>query len=106
MRRLNRRFSGHDETTDVLSFRFTDQPGMTGVTLGECVVNAERALRVGPRYGGTARELALYIAHACDHLSGADDAGESQRRRMRQRELRWLREAAAQGALTEDIIKP
>ncbi len=106
MRRLNRRFSGCDETTDVLSFRYAQPSGVSETTIGECVVNAERALHAGVRYGGTARELALYIAHACDHLTGADDAGEPERRRMRRRELRWLREAAGCGLLTEDLIRP
>ena len=105
MRALNRRFSGRDETTDVLSFRYLPQAGIRGGTTGECMVNAERALQLGKRHGGVARELALYIAHACDHLTGADDADDRQRRRMRRRELRWLREAAARGLLTEDMVQ-
>ena len=35
-------------------------------------------------------ELALYIAHGLDHLSGADDATYEGYRTMRRRELRWL----------------
>ena len=40
------------------------------------------------------RELALYLAHGCDHLTGADDATPAGRARMRRRELGWLRELA------------
>ncbi len=105
MRTLNRRFSQRDETTDVLSFRYLPQAGISGGTTGECVVNAERAFQLGKRHGGVARELALYIAHACDHLTGADDADDRQRRRMRRRELRWLREATVRGFLTEDMVR-
>jgi len=46
------------------------------------------------RAGGPDRELALYLAHGCDHLAGADDATPRQRAAMRRRELRWLRAAA------------
>lgn len=35
-------------------------------------------------------ELALYLAHAFDHLAGSDDATPAGYRAMRRRELRWL----------------
>lgn len=106
MRRLNRRFLGCDETTDVLSFRYaTSAADPDDLTAGECVVNAQRALQVGPLHGGVARELALYLAHACDHLAGADDATETQRRRMRRREQRWLRQAKNQCLLTDSLLR-
>ena len=41
--------------------------------------------------------LQRLLAHACDHLSGADDADPHARRRMRRRELRWLQKADAEG---------
>ena len=36
------------------------------------------------------RELALYLAHAFDHLAGSEDATATGYRAMRRRELRWL----------------
>lgn len=90
-REINRTSLGHNYPTDVISFNFDPIPGeeYTGAC-GEIIVNIEQAHRIGRRYGGTSRELALYIAHGCDHLSGEDDATPEQRQRMRRRELRWL----------------
>ena len=91
---VNAAHLGHDYPTDVISFTFEPVPGDAGSGLcGEIVVNAEQAARLGRRYGGARRELALYLAHGCDHLSGEDDATPAQRRRMRRRELRWVQEA-------------
>lgn len=82
--------------TDVVSQAYAPVPGMDG-RLGEIVVNVEQAIRLGPRYAGPAQELALYIAHGCDHLQGADDHEPAGRRAMRRRELRWIRRASAAG---------
>ena len=91
IRRVNQEFLNHDEPTDVISFAYPALPGQEGEASGEIFVNVQQALRLGPRYGGPARELALYAAHGCDHLSGADDSTPIERRRMRDRECRWLR---------------
>jgi probable rRNA maturation factor len=97
-RAINKAYLGHDYATDVISFNFDPIPGdpATG-TCGEIVVNISQAHRLGRRYGGPAHELALYIAHGCDHLAGEDDTTPAQRQRMRKRELRWLREVQKHG---------
>ncbi len=105
MRELNKLFLGRNATTDVLSFRYGRQSGQPETIAGECIINAQRALHLGPRHGGAARELALYLAHACDHLAGEEDDNEQRRRRMRRRELRWLREAKNRNLLNEDMIR-
>lgn len=96
IRRVNREFLGHDWPTDVISFAYPPLPGHEAWS-GELVVNVQRAVetanagqRCRPAWA-PAQELALYIAHGCDHLSGADDATPPERLRMRRRELRWLR---------------
>jgi len=104
IQRINQRHLGKTETTDVISFRYDPMPGDCGMCTGEVFVNAERASRrkMQPAAGGTwtaAKELGLYVAHGCDHLSGASDADTAGRERMRRRELRWLREAQRQGLL-------
>ncbi len=91
MRSVNREFTGDDCTTDVLSFCMPPMPGEPEFYSGEVFVNAEIALERKAK--GFARELALYIAHGCDHLMDEDDSDEASRKRMRNRELRWLREA-------------
>jgi probable rRNA maturation factor len=94
---VNRNHLGHDYATDVISFNFEPIPGDSGTEMnGEIVINVELACRLGPTYKGADRELALYLAHGCDHLSGADDNTPQHRRQMRRRELRWLQDATAQ----------
>ena len=90
---INLRILQHAGSTDVISQRYEALPGEPDGMRGELLVNVERAWQVGcERRGWSAsRELALYIAHGCDHLNDADDATPAERQRMRQRELRWLR---------------
>jgi rRNA maturation RNase YbeY len=108
IRRANRAVSGRDEVTDVLSQRYDPMPGFDGRPCGEVFVNVQRAAErqaraqagarraAGTAHGWDAsKELALYIAHGCDHLTGADDADRRGRLSMRRRELRWLKQAEA-----------
>jgi len=102
---LNAAHLGHRYSTDVLSFRYDPMPGEDAQYVGEVVINVAMAARKGMRAGWSPeREVALYIAHGCDHLSGATDEDVAQRRRMRRRELRWLRGASDAG-LTGGILK-
>jgi len=100
MRLLNRRHRARPEVTDVLSFCYGPIPGGGEKYSGEIVVNVQRAAELGkslshgPRWDES-RELALYIAHGCNHLAGETDSQVAGRMRMRRRELRWLRAAEA-----------
>lgn len=96
---MNRAFLGHDYPTDVITFSYLPIPGDRESIAGEIMVNVELAIGRGNRLWGADQELALYIAHGCDHLTGADDATPLQRRRMRARELRWVRAAGDKGLL-------
>lgn len=101
---LNWLHLGHDYPTDVISFNFCPMPGQSGAnTDGEIIVNVELACRIGSVFKGAHHELALYLAHGCDHLSGADDDTPHRRQQMRRRELRWLREAQ-QNELFDDLL--
>ena len=95
--------------TDVITLSYAPMPGSGEAGLsGELVVNVQRAIAEGRRRAGDRRcrawgpahELALYIAHGIDHLTGADDHDPDERRRMRARELRWLAAAARADLLT------
>ncbi len=96
---VNRDFLKHDNPTDVISFNYQPMPGEANPVSGELFVNVELAVRLGKRFKTPEQELALYIAHGCDHLAGADDATPQQRRRMRARELRWVKDAHQRGLL-------
>ncbi|MDX9866502.1 MAG: rRNA maturation RNase YbeY [Kiritimatiellia bacterium] len=90
---VNAAILAHEGPTDVITQRYEPIPGEPGGLIGELFVNVERAARAAPRRAGwdADRELALYLAHGFDHLTGAEDRAPAARARMRRRELAWLR---------------
>ena len=105
MRRCNRAVFRREEATDVITQAYAPATlAAADARDGEMVVNAQRARELGPRHGGAARELALYLAHGVDHLTDADDATPVWRRRMRHRELRW-RAAAGRAGLLQHLLR-
>lgn len=99
--RINRDHLGHDYSTDVITFHYSAIPDPSQTALcGEIIANLELACRSHRWSGDPSRELALYIAHGCDHLSGQTDRTRSRRLRMRRRELRWLAQASKLNLLT------
>lgn len=99
IRETNREYFAKDRPTDVISFRYEPIPGEEDACSGDVLVNCDRAVQEGPNHDGINHELALYIAHGIDHLSGADDATPAERQTMRKRELKWLEKADAHGLL-------
>ncbi len=92
MGEVNRRVFDRDHATDVISQAYRPVPGAHAGWAGELYLNVACAQREGrARRGGPARELALYLAHGCDHLTGGLDDTPAQARAMRRRELAWLR---------------
>ena len=89
---VNRTYLGRDNPTDVISFRYESDTDKQVID-GELIINVECAVEVGDKHGGVYRELALYLAHGCDHLLDEDDYTAPERKRMRNRELRWLAKA-------------
>ncbi len=100
MRRLNRRYRGRDEPTDVLSFplhspgaiRPGDRTRPTGggdassalpLLLGDVVISVERAARQAGEYGHPlAREMAFLAVHGVLHLLGYDHETAEEERAM------------------------
>jgi probable rRNA maturation factor len=88
IRRLNRRYLGHDHATDVLAFFLAEEEEEGG----EVVVSAETARREGERRGHGARaELLLYVAHGILHLLGYDDRTDAERKAMNARAAGYVR---------------
>lgn len=96
---VNRTFLDHACATDVITFTLAAMPGEGAGASGEIHLNVERALEEGARRGSTAAELALYLAHGCDHLMGSNDRTVMERRRMRRRELLWIHQARQKGLM-------
>jgi len=89
---INEAVMGHTGATDVITQRYDSCPGELEGLRGELFVNVERAFTV-PRLKPWTQdqELALYLAHGLDHLTGADDTTPTDRATMHRRELAWLR---------------
>lgn len=89
---INAAIMVHEGATDVITQRYEAMPGEPDGLIGELFVNVERAKAAAPARAGWSadRELALYLAHGFDHLTGADDGTPAERARMRRRELGWL----------------
>lgn len=104
---VNQAVMGHAGATDVITQRYEPLPGEPDGVIGEIFVNVERACRAAPRVRGWSadRELALYLAHGIDHLTGADDRTPAGRARMRRRELAWLRKLSLTALFRTDNIK-
>ncbi len=90
--KINNMHLQHDYPTDVITYTLPPIPGEDTFS-GEIIVNAQYAARQATKRFPFPYELALYIAHGFDHLSGADDKSAKEQKKMRSRELRWLREA-------------
>lgn len=85
IRKLNLEWFGKDTVTDVISFAYPDE----GAT-GEVIVNVQQAYEEGRLREGPDRELALYIAHGCHHLMGADDDTPERKKAMLDLEKHWV----------------
>tara|TARA_B100000809_G_scaffold261753_1_gene311244 strand:+ start:1107 stop:1451 length:345 start_codon:yes stop_codon:yes gene_type:complete len=101
---VNQRCFQKDAVTDVISLTYAPAPGMEDLR-AEIFVNVQRCVDLGPRHGGADRELALYIAHGCNHIMGGRDNEPAARRRMRRRENLWL-SSAAEAGLTNHLLSP
>ncbi len=110
---LNRRFLGHDEPTDVITFALDGDDGGGGgfVTpgprqLGEIYISCERAAAQSAEWGNTPEAEVRFLAvHGVLHLLGWDDATAEQRERMLARQTAILaswRESAPEPTASGD----
>jgi rRNA maturation RNase YbeY len=106
IRMFHRQYLRSDRVTDVVSVGFDPLPDERAPS-ADVFVNVQRAIEEGarrPRWSAD-RELALYLAHAFNHLSGGQDHTAPGRRAMRRLDLRWVREAATAGLLAGLVRK-
>jgi len=93
MTTLNRNYTGHAQSTDVLAFDFSHggiqagHGGEKGTLAAEIYVCPDVALQAARTYSMTpAYELFLYLVHGMLHLAGHDDHDPVARQRMRRAE--------------------
>jgi len=91
IRSLNATWRGKDKLTDVLSFTINDAPSRHEV-FGEVYICGKVAKAQAKEYGGTLDSEYLRLAcHGFLHLFGHDHHRASESRRMRMREVRYLK---------------
>lgn len=103
---INNRIFEKNTVTDVISLQYEPLPGEDNLFSGEVFVNIQRAVEQSSAYlkWSPSKEFALYIAHGCDHLAGAEDSTEAGKKQMRRREIRWLKEAE-KDKLIENLLQ-
>lgn len=94
----NKEYFGKERPTDVISFRYDPIPGEEEGYTGDLIINVDRAVQRGQEEKGADYELALYIAHGFDHLSGAEDDTPEKKKVMLDTETAWLKEMGEMAA--------
>ncbi|MDF3128216.1 rRNA maturation RNase YbeY [Kiritimatiellaeota bacterium B1221] len=87
IRELNLQWFKKDTVTDVISFAYPAE-----ASTGEVIVNAQQAVEEGKLRISADYELALYIAHGCHHLMGAEDDTPARKKSMLDLEQKWVEE--------------
>ncbi len=88
IRDLNREWFKKDTVTDVISFAYPAE-----ASTGEVIVNVQQAFEEGQLRTSPDHELALYIAHGCHHLMGAEDDTPERKKSMLDLEQKWVEES-------------
>jgi probable rRNA maturation factor len=90
--RVNRKFLGHEGSTDVISFDLSDETEDSEIVF-EIVVNGERARQQARiRRHSMEAELALYVTHGLLHNFGFDDLDSLSAEKMHSMEDEILQE--------------
>ena len=92
LRRLNRRYLGHNRPTDVLAFPTRMPPrARTGEGLGDVIISVATARRQAKSAGHSLEaELAVLTVHGILHLLGHDHRTRTQKARMWKLQTRVL----------------
>jgi len=93
MRRLNKKFTNKDKTTDVLSFgmREDKSDAIEYPSLGDIYVSLDQAKRQAVEYKvGFEEEVARLVTHGLLHLLGYDHASKKEETIMRKKEEGYL----------------
>ena len=84
MKRMNKRYTNRDNTTDVLSFHFNDIPEL----MGDIYISIQQAKRQKEK--DLLSELKLLTIHGILHLAGYNDITVEETKVMREKERYYL----------------
>ncbi len=89
---LNREYRGIDSETDVLSFPIEDDFIVPVPLLGDIIISAEKALEQSKEYGHSLeRELSYLTCHSMLHLLGYDHMEDLEKKEMRNKEKKIMK---------------
>ncbi len=89
IKKINKRFFGKSQSTDVISFPLKDDFDVN--YLGEIVVSVEEAVKTCNQFGlSWQKELLLYVIHGILHLLGYDDRTAKKRMKMEKKQQEVL----------------
>ncbi len=96
IRKINKKYLGHDWATDVIAFgksvpfKALEDPDY----LGDIVISVETTQKQAKAYGNTfSYELFFYICHGILHLRGFKDKTQAQREHMHKKQAQILKAA-------------
>jgi rRNA maturation RNase YbeY len=90
LRKINKRFLGHDYNTDIITFPSIEQ--RSNVVSGEMYISIDRVKANASEYGVTIKEeLHRVMVHGLLHLCGEKDKTSKELIKMRQEEDRMLK---------------
>lgn len=90
LRKINKRFLGHDYNTDIITFPTIEQ--RSNVVSGEMYISIDRVKANASDYGVTIKEeLHRVMVHGLLHLCGEKDKTSKELIKMRQEEDRMLK---------------
>lgn len=93
IKELNREYRGKDEPTDVLSFPFEDEFGLSERMLGDIVISTEKVVQQAKDLGHSLqREIAYLAVHSMFHLMGYDHLEVEEKKEMRSKEKKAMKE--------------
>jgi probable rRNA maturation factor len=98
---LNEKFLGHEGSTDVITFDYSESKA-EGSLHGEifiCVAEAEKQAKEFKTDWRS--EMVRYVVHGILHLTGHDDLQPAARKKMKQMEGRLVRELSRRFALSK-----
>lgn len=99
---INQAVFGRDYPTDVISQCYAPLPGDQTQWEGEVFINLELAVedaKTDDEVWTQNHEFALYIAHGCHHLIGAEDDTPEKKTDMLTLETEWVHQADQEGLI-------
>lgn len=97
IRAMNRKYLGHDISTDVIAFPSGGLPSGGAkemVFIGDIAISTDKALENSRSYGSSfMEEVALYVIHGILHLVGHEDTSGKKKKRMKKLENELFRKA-------------